>query len=369
MLREGSLNYVNWIKTPIPMYLEVTMFNWTNVDEVMADPSVKPAFRECGPYVFLEQHARDALDWHDENATITFNQTRTWHFIADKSRGSLDDVVTNLNVISATVAYTARSFGSFLKIPVNYILNERGGSLTVSKSVRELIFDGYDDTLLDFLKEGELPYDLPFDKFGWFYGRNESLSYDGRINMFTGQDDLSRMGQIHSWNGRTESGFYANGCGRLNGSTGELFAPGLSSNRPLSVFSTDICRLVELKPNGTMTHQGIAGARWVADDSVLDNGQKYPEQSCFCTGAPAACPDLMAGVMNVSECRYGAPAFVSFPHFYLADASYRAAVDGMFPSAEKHEFAMSIEPMTGIPLQVNARIQINILLQPIEGLK
>lgn len=349
------------------MYLEVTMFNWTNAAEFAADPTVKPIFRECGPYVFLEQHARDALDWHDENATITFNQTRTWHFVANKSRGSLDDVVTNLNVISATVAYTARSMPSILKIPVNYILNERGGSLMVTKTVRQLIFDGYDDVLLDFLKDSELPYDLPFDKFGWFYARNESLSYDGRINMFTGQGDLSQMGKIHTWNGRTETGYYHSECGRVDGSTGELWPPGLRADVPLQVFATDICRLVQLQPNGTVQHQGIDGYRWTADDRVFDNGQKYPEAACYCTGHD--CPDLMAGVMNVSDCRYGAPAFVSFPHFYLADESYRSAVDGMFPSAEKHDFEMAIEPLTGIPLRVNARIQINILLQPIAGLK
>lgn len=82
------------------MYLEITMFNWTNSDQVH-DLQVKPEFKELGPYVFLEGHSRNNIEWHSENDTISFNQTRTWHFVPEKSNGSLDDMITNVNVISA----------------------------------------------------------------------------------------------------------------------------------------------------------------------------------------------------------------------------------------------------------------------------
>lgn len=89
------------------MYMEFTMFNWTNSDQVH-DPSVKPLFTEMGPYVFLESHERNDLAWHDDNGTVSFNQTRTWHFQADRSNGSLDDLVTNLNVISVVSMHTSQ---------------------------------------------------------------------------------------------------------------------------------------------------------------------------------------------------------------------------------------------------------------------
>lgn len=84
------------------MYMEFTLFNWTNADEVLLHPqTVKPHFAEVGPYVFQEHHRRVAIDWHPANGTVSFNQTRTWHFVADMSHGSLDDLVTNVNVIAA----------------------------------------------------------------------------------------------------------------------------------------------------------------------------------------------------------------------------------------------------------------------------
>ncbi|XP_078051658.1 scavenger receptor class B member 1-like [Augochlora pura] len=68
--------------------------------------------------------------------------------------------------------------------------------------------------------------------------------------------------------------------------------------------------------------------------------------------------------MNVSSCRYGAPVFASLPHFNRADSSLRDKVIGLNPDDEKHDFAITLEPTTGIPLKVQARLQVNVLLEP-----
>lgn len=69
--------------------------------------------------------------------------------------------------------------------------------------------------------------------------------------------------------------------------------------------------------------------------------------------------------MNVSACRFGTPVFMSFPHFYKADPYYLNQVEGMHPVKEKHQFFMAFEPKTGIPLEVAARFQLNILVRPV----
>lgn len=42
---------------------------------------------------------------------------------------------------------------------------------------------------------------------------------------------------------------------------------------------------------------------------------------------------------------------------------------GMHPNKSEHEFLISLEPHTGIPLQVRAQMQINILVQSMSGIK
>lgn len=64
--------------------------------------------------------------------------------------------------------------------------------------------------------------------------------------------------------------------------------------------------------------------------------------------------------MNISSCRFGAPVFISMPHFYAADQQYLNFTTGLSPSAEKHAFYMTLDPNTGIPVEVAARLQINI---------
>ena len=54
--------------------------------------------------------------------------------------------------------------------------------------------------------------------------------------------------------------------------------------------------------------------------------------------------------------RFGAPVFISFPHFYLADSYYTSMVEGLKPDAEKHRTYMRIEPESGVPTEVNIRL-------------
>lgn len=80
--------------------MKVKMFNWTNPNHIM-QPNYKPHLVEMGPYVFSEQHTRVNVTIHPKNGTVTFDQIRTWHFMPEMSNGTLDDKVTNVNVVAA----------------------------------------------------------------------------------------------------------------------------------------------------------------------------------------------------------------------------------------------------------------------------
>ena len=67
--------------------------------------------------------------------------------------------------------------------------------------------------------------------------------------------------------------------------------------------------------------------------------------------------------------RFGAPAYMSFPHFYLSDPMYAEAVEGMKPDPEKHTSTIALEPSTGLPLNVHAAFQLNLLMRHIDGVE
>jgi len=56
-----------------------------------------------------------------------------------------------------------------------------GTRLVVRKKVREFLFDGYNDPLLDLasiIPPEFVPVSIPFDKFGWFYTVSFTMQYN-----------------------------------------------------------------------------------------------------------------------------------------------------------------------------------------------
>lgn len=64
----------------------------------------------------------------------------------------------------------ARDWSYFLQGPLSMVISQME-QRHVSKSVREFLFDGYEDPLISLADT--LPalaqIDIPFDRFGWFY--------------------------------------------------------------------------------------------------------------------------------------------------------------------------------------------------------
>ncbi|XP_003708422.1 protein croquemort [Megachile rotundata] len=353
-LTPESTNYKLWTKTPIPMYLKIYMFNLTNAENFGVIKGEKPNFVEMGPYVFSEVDTKVQETWN-KNGTITYQRKRVWRFEESMSNGSLSDNVTNINAVTASVVYALRYKMEFFKEMADRIMRMVDQKLVVTKTVNELLFEGYNDTMLNIARKLNVT-EIPFTKFGWFVDRNGTASYDGTFNMLTGESDLHNLGMLTEWNFKNRVSYYPGECGVVKGTNGDLWPP-LTDNETISFFVSDICTSLTARYNNTVVHEGLTGVRYTSDDTLLDNGSKVPSRRCYCEG-----DCVPSGALNISLCKWGAPAFISLPHFYLADPSYRENITGMIPDREKHELSIALEPKTGVPLKVNAQLQLNLLL-------
>ncbi|KAJ1519319.1 hypothetical protein ONE63_004618 [Megalurothrips usitatus] len=358
-LTPRSTSYRVWRDTPVPLKLDFYFWNWTNPHEVN-DPEKVPHFEQMGPYRFRETKEKVNITWNG-NGTISFRQLRRWYFDAEYSNGSLSDNVTTINVVALTAAHVVRDWLFIMRRSVELALRSTNQDIAITRTAGQFLFEGYDDPLITIASTvpALAGVSIPnFDKFGWFYTRNGSVEYDGLFNMDTGALDIGHLGELRKWNFNNFTPYYEGSCGDLRGSAGELWPPGRSPADRVSLFAPDLCRSVSLDFAGRMQEAGVDGLRFEGGPLMLDNGQLDADNACFCDGQCVA-----GGVANVSACRYGAPAFVSFPHFHLADPAYRAAVGGMRPSADSHAFYIALEPTYGIPLDVAARFQINLLVR------
>jgi len=367
VLSPTSGSYPMWSKLPEPMLASMYLFEVKNPDQV--SKGFKPVLEQRGPYVFTEQHLKVDAVWNDENGTVTYKQVRQWQFVPDKSNGSLSDQVTILNPVAATVG--AMMKGHWYAGLVNPWLVTWKETLFVTHSVGDIIFNGYHDPLFDHIEDAikALPFlkDLIpegslMDKFGFFYGRNNTDYIDGVWNMFTGAGDNSRMGKVTSWNYTGQLPWFQGECGKVKGGAGEFYPPGLEKTY-IELFSNDLCRSLRFNFTRERIVKGINSYEFVADEGFFANGSVNPANACFDS------QDIPSGLYDSSKCRFGAPVFVSQPHFYQADPYYSSLIQsGMAPNSSLHSTVFRVEPNSGIPLDVTARFQLNVLIEPIKNI-
>ena len=225
-MQPGTVMYKSWTDSPLPMYLRFYLFNVTNTDDVVRHQA-KPDLVEMGPYTFTyvaissilqsstivtfrfaRLTGRSTLDstlkpstmelWNlcrggrgilslnsaTERLMITLqHSTSLWwsvnRFIqpAIHQRSFFNFVFVNLRVFHKKgAAYSLRYAPLWFKVVFNRLISKYKSELFVTKTSRELLFDGYEDPLLDLAKHfpsGKFP---PFDKFAWFYQVNSAFT-------------------------------------------------------------------------------------------------------------------------------------------------------------------------------------------------
>jgi len=353
VLREGATSFTEWQKTR-PLTMDIYIYNWTNPEDIY-NSSIKPKFVQMGPYRFKHVREKVNITWNYENQTITY-QNKIYFYYDEDSPGNYSDIVTTFNMVPWSIAHQTKDSNLFLKQGAKLAL--MFSKLHVTTTVRELLFEGYEDTLVSaassfsFLAEADIP-----NRVGFFYGRNESVGLDGIYNVHINLDD--EYGRLKNWNYNNRTTFFEDSCGEIYGSAGEFY-PRYAKPDHITYFATDMCRGWQFDFERNHTIKGIPTYKYSAGKEMFDNGTLLKENKCYCKGNCRP-----SGVIDMSGCRMGLPIYISLPHFYNGDPSYVDAIDGLKPEKDVHEFYFALEPSLGIISDTAARIQMNVWLEPI----
>ncbi|CAH2108669.1 unnamed protein product [Euphydryas editha] len=358
ILTPRSRAYKEWVEPNVPLFFDVYLFNWTNADRF---PEEIPDLVQLGPYRFRERRRHVNITFHPQNRSMSYQTQRSWYF-DESSNGTLQDNITILNVIAASAIYRSRYWGFIRQKGLSMGLAMFGHGISVSRLAGELLFEGYEDPLLDLAKSlpssttGGAP---PVDRFGLFYERNNSMDTDGLVEVTTGEMSGTIPGQILRWNNYDSLPYYSGECAKIKGSAGEFMSHNLTEDTLLTMFVPDLCRTVNLEYDKSGYIDGLPYHKYTMTDISFDNSTRSPVNSCFCNGDCS-----WGGLMNVSACRYGSPAFLSLPHFLHGDPELREKVRGLDPDPELHSFYFAVEPRLGVPLDVAGRFQFNVFIEP-----
>lgn len=357
VLVEGSRVFESWKKPPPPVYMQYFFFNVTNVNEFLQ--GAKPEVNQIGPYTYREYRYKDNVTMVENGTMVAAYNTKSFVFLREKSVGDpAVDSITTVNIPAWAVMNKVK--GSFFRSSmVSIWMNSIGSRLFTTRTVDELLW-GYEDPLLVRVS-GTNP---EVEKvFGLMYKKNGSN--DGEFIYHTGQQNYMDYGRIETWQGQRQLTFWnSNYSNSIVGSDGSAFHPLLNKNERIYIFSPDLCRTIYMEFEKDVEVKGIPAYRFTPPPSVLASKEENPDNEGFCV-TPKEC--LGTGILKVSPCRKGAPVVASFPHFYLADGKYAAAIEGMSPERTHHQTFLDLNPTTGVIVRAHKRAQVNVLLQRVPG--
>ncbi|XP_072908129.1 scavenger receptor class B member 1-like isoform X1 [Hemitrygon akajei] len=353
---KNGFAYSVWRDVPIPFYMFVYFFHIVNPEAILNGE--KPILSQRGPYVYREHRPKGNITFH-ENYTVSYRSYRQFHFVPERSSGNESDELMLPNMLGLGTAILAEKLPPFMKFAFNIAMKKFNQSAFFRRTVGEIMW-GYEDELIAFLKKN-FPTLLPFkDKFGLFADLNNTDT--GLFTINTGIDDISKVQGIDTWNGRRKVNFWhSDQCNMINGTSGEMWPPFLTPSDTLKFYSPDACRSLELVYQTSAQCFGLPSFRYIAPKTMFANGTVYPPNQGFC-------PCRESGVLNVSTCRMNSQVFVSHPHFYNGDPALWEAVDGLHPNEKDHALFIDIHAMTGVPLNVSIKLQLNLFLKAAEGI-
>lgn len=338
-LYEGSETYSNWAKIPIPIYDKFYFFNVTNVDEILYNGS-DPIFEEVGPYVFREKREKVNITFNDDGTIVNYNQLRRW-FHAPEIGAILDDEIYHLNVPMIGASDYVQKLPSLLTMfavpAVNNLIRRTGSTLFPKHTIRQLLFEGYTDNLItESSKMSQMG--IP-SRFAWFLDKNGTASR-GRYSIYTGIDDLNKLGRLNSWKNSSRLEIFRGSCNSLMGTSHELLPPFSPFSSTIKIFVGEICRPLKLNFKSKVKVKGVTLNRYSLDETAFDYSAE--ENQCYC---PENGCDKN-GVGDTSSCLFDSPGGISQPHFLNADPSYLNHSRGLSPDPQVHSFNMDIHPVS-----------------------
>ncbi|XP_065176406.1 lysosome membrane protein 2-like isoform X2 [Sycon ciliatum] len=397
---EGCTSYSTWLAPTEPVYMSFFVFNVTNPDDVLDGD--RPNVETFGPFTYQELRPR-------KNVTFMKNGTVKW--IQPKTYIPLNTSFADPNTFEVcTINFPIMFLGSMLDpllaklailpkkvqklvLELPKILAALSGEDTIiCRTVNEILWGLYDPVFERIrwacLNEGQALYNTAHDILdnvlrnailfiangllsvgnlipeGGIISLQVNGSDDGTWATYTGETDMQLINTLDLYNNsRYVPWWKTDTCNMVNGTDGTQFHPHVKKTDMLFSFVTDMCRSIYLIYNGTVELKGIELSRFTPPPALFDNGTVFEYLKGFCN--PRCWP---SGTQDISLCKGGLPIMASSPHFLYADPVYLENVTGMNPNFQDHATIVDIEPMTGLMLRGNKRLQINVRVSNISFL-
>lgn len=239
-----------------------------------------------------------------------------------------------------TLTSLSPKLGYLLSRTISFVLTAANFKPFVNVTADQLVF-GYDDALVSLAHRFYPKHMRPMEKMGLLLARNGTLTEVSSIK--TGYQGMDQFGYIDSLNGMNHLPHWnEEPCTSIAGSEGSFFPPrDITKSDVVHIYDKDLCRIIPLQYVERVEKDGLAADLFRLPNNSYGDAAHNPENKCYDSGEYEA----VRGLQNISPCQYGAPVYISNPHFYDADPELLDSVEGLTPEREKHETYFKIQPV------------------------
>ncbi|XP_022218031.2 lysosome membrane protein 2 [Drosophila obscura] len=351
-LWNDTLSYHYWQRPGVIRLTKVYIYNVTNPDGFLSGE--KPKLQEVGPFVYREDMEKVNVKFHENNYTVSYQHKKILQFVPELSIDKNTPIVTP-NIPLLTLTSLSPKLGYLLSKTISVVITAANFKPFINVTADQLVF-GYDDALVSLAHRFYPKHMRPMERMGLLLGRNGTLTEVSTIK--TGYEGMDQFGYIDSLNGINHLPHWnEEPCTSVAGSEGSFFPPrDITKSEMVYIYDKDLCRIIPLKYDQTLEKDGIAADLFRLPNNSYGDSAHNPENKCFDSNEY----EPVRGLQNISPCQYGAPVYISNPHFYDAHPDLLDSVEGLEPNREKHETYFKIQPKLGVPLEGKVRIQLNL---------
>ena len=192
VIKEGTASYAAWKETPIPVYTKFYFFDMLNPQELFHRHEM-PILEERGPYTFREVERKVNVSWHPENGTVSYKRMKHWYFEPLMSVGPLNDTITTINVpVVGSAEFVRGDF--FMEWGMSDMLSTIQATIFVRRTIAELLFEGYDDVVMDIGSSFNKKEDEYGDEDMYGFGGDEDEDDDFGFSDDEDDDDYDGFG-------------------------------------------------------------------------------------------------------------------------------------------------------------------------------
>ncbi|XP_037731854.1 scavenger receptor class B member 1 [Drosophila subpulchrella] len=354
IMTEGGEIFNLWAQPPVDLYIKIYLFNITNAEAFLAGRE-QLKVEQVGPYVYKEIMTHENVTFNTNNTmSSTPSHPLVWQ---EQMSGGYheDDEVVMLNIAMLAISHLTASQPFLVRMALKTLLVSTKSEPIVRTTAKEFMF-GYPSALAT-LGNTFLPNWIPFEKVG-LIDRMYDFTTDFET-FYTGVPNPALSGLYATYRGETKlPQWEGNHCSNIEyASDGTKFKSFIQSNETVKFFRKSMCRPINLYRVGEeKTYGSLKGYSYVFEDNAFDNGVINKANKCFCRRGD--CQPV--GLIDVTDCYYGFPISLSFPHFMNGDLGLQQNITGVNPDPAKHSSAFVIQPESGLPLSLSVKVQINM---------